>query len=359
MSARVTATRSTTESPIGGTIVPDTSSLPTTTKPSASSTDKGGAIFQIPTTTTTLPSPPPITTAPTPISTTIPPAAHKQQPTSTNLSPIIGGTIGGILLTLLAVLVFYHWKKKKPRKELNLHTIPYSVATPFSVNTLPRPDTMSTTSTTSDAPGFIHEKRVTADTIVERNDSTKVSDDGEEGGEEEEQTPVELPTHNSRTFLPQIVGAGCNNPPLELPRSMNLPSPPLPHAESPSQDFHTARTEIERDVIVSPVNPMAAVRISTVSPFVASAAFPNSNPDLKNPPYVMACAGVNKKQTAKGQGETYPGKRAYSPWRMGDGAGMKEKVTSRPIIEPVWQAPLRETIALKMWEGPEDVGLCV
>ncbi|TID21783.1 Pre-mRNA-processing ATP-dependent RNA helicase [Venturia nashicola] len=348
MSARATSPPSTTETPVGGTIVPDTSPSPTTTKPSGGSTDKGGAIFQVPTTTNTLPSPTPIITKPTSISTSIaaPTAADEQQTTSNNLGLIIGSAVGGLLILILALLAFCCWKRRKSKQELNLHTMPYSVAVPFSVSRKPRLDTMLTS--TVDVPVFIHEKRITADTMVERNDSKRVGD--------EEQGPVELPTHHSRTFLSETdseSGVVHNRTPSELPGPINLPPPPSTYAELPSQDLRPPQAETQRSVNVSPVDPTASVRTSMVSSLGGSAASPNPN-NTTNTPHVMAWANFNGDVSSKVQRDAYPGKRAYSPMRVGEGGGMQERVTG-PNMEPVWPGPPREMAMPKVREGPEDI----
>lgn len=198
-------------------------------------------------------------------------------------------------------------------------------------------------SSTNDTPGFVHEKRITAHTMVERNDSTRV-------GDGEDQGPVELPTHNSRTFLPQVGVAGHSRTPSELPGPINLPPPPSTYVELPDHDLRTPQAEIPRNINVSPVDPMASVRTSMVSPLTTSASSPNPN----NTPHVMAWANFDETPSSKVQGEAYPGKRAYSPRRdVEEGGGMKERVTG-PNMEPVWPAHPREMP--KVREGPEDVG---
>lgn len=348
MSEKATATQLTTQVPIGGIIVPDTLlSSSTAARTSGSSTDKGGAIFQVPTSTNTLPSPTPQTTESTSTSSAAPTAAHNQTTTSSNLGPIIGGVVGGLSILILALVVFCCWKKRKEKRELNLHTMPYSVAVPFSVSRKTRPETMSTSS--SDVPGFIHEKRVTADTMVERNDSTRVC-------EEEQQGPVELSTHNSRSFLPDMgsgAGTGHSRTPNELPGPINLAPPPSTHAELPSQDSRTPQQpEMPRNINVSPIDPpTASVRTSIVSPLTASASVASLNPP--NPPHTMTSICSEGDPTIKLPGETYPGKRAYSTRREmegGGGGGTQERVKG-PNTEPIWPVQPRDAVLPKMRQG--------
>ncbi|QDS74593.1 hypothetical protein FKW77_008364 [Venturia effusa] len=360
MSARASSTQTTAESPIEGTIVPDTFSLSTTTT-SGGSTNKGGAIFQVPTTMSSVRIHTSSTLTSSSTATAAPPIAHDRT-ANNKIGPIVGGAVGGTLLFILAPLAFLCWRRRRMKKELDLHTMPYSVAVPFSVSRKPRLETMS--SRTSDAPGFIHEKRTTADTTVERNDSTRTGD--EEQAHVEQQGPVELPTHTSRTFLPEETG-GHNRTPAEFSGPAKPPSPPsarvelpghdlrTPEAELPSYSFQTLDPGIPRTTNISPVDPSASARTSTVSPTAASTASPNlaSSPHQISS-HIAACATFEapcaKDPPAKGAGELYPGKKAYSPSSrraLGEGAGGVPRMQARvlgPVVEPVWPTQLRENV---------------
>lgn len=198
-------------------------------------------------------------------------------------------------------------------------------------------------SSTIDTPAFVNEKRITADIMAERNDSTRV-------GESEEQGPVELPTHHSRTFLPEAGVPGHTRTPSELPGPINLPPPPSTYVELPGHDLRTPQVEIPRNFNVSPIDPMASVRTSMVSPLTASASSPNPS----HTPHVMAWANFDETSSTKVPSESYPGKHAYSPRRDVEERGVMQERVTGPNMEPVWPAHPRELP--KVREGPEDVG---